>query len=342
MPQDHDGVGVVCPACRIMLRLPGPDDELPPLVAPIAEPAPEEPEEDLVEEYEDDTEADEAQAAARSDRNFIAILGVVGVVLVGVFAWWMMPQEKAPAPVAGMPAQAPVQDEQATTKPKDSGTSAESAPTLLVEIETVAKAFLDAPTQEAALEHVLDPEKTRAKWDAWLSGEGYEKPGFSSFASTPITTGSGEGAVSVVAVSVADASLREIALVRRDGRLKVDWDSWAAWSEMTWDEIREKKPTAPVLFRVQLTAVDYYNFDFADEREWSSYRLASLDGMSSLYGYVQRGGALDQQLRPVDVGAVTRLALKVKYPPGAARADQVIIDSVEAEGWVLDPQAAGK
>jgi hypothetical protein len=322
VPQDHDGAGVVCPACRIMLRLPGPDDELPPLVAPqagVAEPV-------EIEEFEEDTDTAEDVAAARSDRTFIATLAVAGVALVGLVAWWMMPDEKAPAVVVDAPP--PPVSTSSTSDPVD------APKPLLLEIEATVKAFLSAPTREEALKWVLDPATTAARWSAWSGDESHVAPGFQGMVGEPVTTGIGEGAVSHVQVRTGDFKLRGIALVKREGKLKVDWDSWAGWSELSWADFKKQKPVEPKLFRVVLSSVEYFNFDFRDDREWSSYRLDSPDGMSSLYGYVKRTGELDQQLRPVDPGAKSRWLLKLKFPPGATQEDQVLIDSIVAEGWV--------
>ena len=47
--------------------------------------------------------------------------------------------------------------------------------------------------------------------------------------------------------------------------LKVDWESWAGWSEISWEKFLSMKPVSEHVFRVTLSAVDYYNFGFADE-----------------------------------------------------------------------------
>jgi len=315
-----------------MLRLPGPEDEVPPLVAPaaaMAEPAEEE-------EY-DEMEADEAMAAARSDRTFIAILALAAICLVGVVAWWLMPEKKGPAPLADLPAPA-VSPRAGDASPAKGGGTVDPPKPLLIEIESAVKAFLEAPTREDALALVADPDGSARKWDAWFAGKTYAAPGFQGLVGDPVTTGVGEGAASVALVRTGDYRLREISLVKRDGHLKVDWDSWVGWSEMTWEEFRAKKPAKPVLFRVQLSLVDYFNFDFRDDNQWSSYRLDPQDGITSLYGYVPRTGDLDKRLRPADTGVKNRWVLKLKFPPDATRDNQVLIDSIVAEGWLVKPE----
>jgi hypothetical protein len=275
--------------------------------------------------------------AARSDRNFIAMLAVAAVILVGVVAWWLMPEKKGPAPVADLPKPVAQPGEASTTTNSGGPVVAPPKP-LLIEIESAVKAFLEARTREEALALVLDPKGSASKWDAWLAGEAYATPGFQGIVGDPVTTGTGEGATSLVQVRTGSYKLREINLIKHDGHLKVDWDSWVGWSEMTWEEFRTKKPTEPVLFRVQLSTVDYFNFAFQDDNEWSSYRLDSKDGMESMYGYVKRTGELDKRLRPPDPADMTKWTLKLKFPPNATSDKQVLIDSIVTDGWLVKPK----
>jgi hypothetical protein len=313
-----------------MLRLPGPDDELPPLISSRTAVA-----EAVENEEYDDADADEAVTAARSDRNFIAILAVAAVILVGIVAWWLMPEKKAPAAVVDAPQSMTPPAAASATTTNNGGLIVAPPKPLLIEIESAVKAFLEAPTREEALALVLDPEASARKWDAWFAGEAYAAPGFQGIVGDPVTSGTGEGATSLAQVRTGNFKLREIQLVKQDGRLRVDWDSWVAWSEMTWDEFRTKKPTEPVLFRVQLSAVEYFNFAFNDDNEWSSYRLDSPDGMETMYGYVKRTSDLDKRLHPADPADETKWVLKLKFPPDATRDNQVLIDSVVAEGWLV-------
>lgn len=137
-----------------------------------------------------------------------------------------------------------------------------------------------------------------------------------------------------VQVRTRDFELREIALVEVGDRLLVDWESWVGWSEMPWADFEREKPEQPKWFRVVLSKVDYYNFAFKDDAEWSSYRLDAPDGSTILYGYVPRAGELDQRIRPVDDTASVKLLLRLKYPPSAKSGNQVLIDAVAGQQWV--------
>jgi len=324
--QDHDGKGVVCPACRIMLRLPAPEDETPPLLTPMSGGESEELEE--IEAGEDD---DHAHDPGSGNLKFFLSLAVPALVLLGLFAWWMAPDPGKQDLAGPFPADlsaAPVGPSAAT--PAVAGT-------LVLEIESVVRSFLTAPSIEEALRHVRDPEKTAPKVDAWLAGKTYTAPGFRQVVGDSVSNNDTTGKVFKVDVRTGDFELREIVVFGTEGDLKVDWESWVGWSEMPWKEFQDQRPVEGKWFRVELSRVQYYNFDFKDESKWVSYRLISPYGTESLYGYVPRVSPLDEKIRPVDQNGKEKLLLKLKFPPDASSDNQVIIEAVSGVNWVELP-----
>jgi hypothetical protein len=81
--------------------------------------------------------------------------------------------------------------------------------------------------------------------------------------------------------------------------------------------------------------VDYYNFAFADDKKWRSFRLESLKGDQSMYGYVEKDSEVDRKIRISPESKQAALILKVRFPEGAKEdSNQVLIDEVVNEGWV--------
>lgn len=317
--QDHDGKGVVCPGCRVMLRLPGAGEETPPLITPARTGA-----EDEVEEIES---ADELPAAGGSDWKFLLGLSVPALLILGLFAWWMAPDAK--------PVEAPVASQLPPPSPGEAvdGKPAASAKNRMVEIEAVVKGFLAAATGEEILRFVRDPDRTAPKLSKWLEGRNYSAPGFREMIGDDVVPTAG-GNLTRVTVRTGDFEAREIVLMESDGNLKVDWESWVGWSEMSWSEFKEKRPTEGRWFRVNLSEVEYYNFDFTDEDAWVSYRLDSPDGLESLYGYVPPDGEIARKIPPFEKGATIKLLVRLKYPAGAHSNNQVLIDAVSGHEWV--------
>jgi hypothetical protein len=317
--QDHDGKGVVCPACRIMLRLPGAEDETPPLLAPALAAG--------ARELEEIEPGGEDEEPAGGDWKFLLSLAVPAIALLGLFAWWMAPDEPVPPSVSLVPAVIP---EKADEEP--------AAKSMLVAIESAVKAFLAAASEEEMLLHVRDPERTAPKLRSWHAGKPYAAPGFREMLGDSVAA-SDEKDLMTVTVRTGDFELRQIVLIESEGVLKVDWESWAGWSEMSWEDFLAKRPVDGKWFRVELSAVDYYNFDFTDEGRWVSYRLDSPDGAISLYGYVPRNDELDQKIRPFEDNLKVKLLLKLKFPEGGRSKNQVLIEAVTGQEWVELPGA---
>lgn len=305
-----------------MLRLPGGDDETPPLLTPASA------EDSGLEEIEANGGDDDAPDS-NGDLKFLLSLAVPALVLLGLFAWWMAPDPEKSRPASPLPA-GPVADEVEVVP-------APAAKGLILEIEAVVKSFLESPTPEEALPHVRDPERIAPKLKAWYAERTYTAPGFREVADDRVDSNDTTGEILTVRVRTGDFEIREIVLIGTEGNLKVDWESWVGWSEVPWAKFQSERPVEGKWFRAELSRVQYYNFAFKDETEWVSYRLTSPDGSASLFGYVPFASPLDEKIRPADEGGKVKLLLKLKYPPGALSDNQVIIESVSGQDWVEVP-----
>lgn len=115
----------------------------------------------------------------------------------------------------------------------------------------------------------------------------------------------------------------------------LDWESFVAYSDMTWAELAEKKPTEPVRVRVSAKRAFYYNDQFTDETKWQAVSLISPNEEDPIYGYVQKNSATAQRLFNFGNSDNLRLILDVYFPEDASKGDQVFIDSVVELGWVI-------
>jgi hypothetical protein len=203
-------------------------------------------------------------------------------------------------------------------------------------MEASAKGFLEAPTWQDSLRWVYLPDKVRAKAEAWYAAQPYETPGFKETSVEPIVLPIGDSEVDVVGLNVqtADYLDRQLALVRTPEGYRVDWESWAGWSESSWEDFKKERPTEPKLFRVVCSPTTYYNFSFKDEARWVSFRLESPERDEFLYGYSPVGEALATRLSPLDGIKERSVILKLRFPAGAETDNQVIIDGIVGTGWV--------
>ncbi|MCF7674867.1 MAG: hypothetical protein K9M97_05955 [Akkermansiaceae bacterium] len=208
---------------------------------------------------------------------------------------------------------------------------------LLVEAEPLARKFLEARTAAELLEVVSHPERVAARMRREYPDGKVVPPGMVEFAA-----GQGvayAGAAATINVRTTDYELRQLDFVESAEGLKISWESWVGWCEMSWTEFLEQRPTEPQLCRVVMRKVDYYNFDFTDDSRWRSYQLESVDGKWKVYGYVERDSVLDGRLQmDPDASAVLRI-LKLRFPDDpAGRGKQVLISEFATDGWV-EPDA---
>lgn len=205
---------------------------------------------------------------------------------------------------------------------------------LIAEAEPLARRFLEATSVEEMLPLVRNPEMAGPRMLEFYPQGKIEPPGLSTFNASGVPNY--RNAIVSVDLLTDEYETRQLAFVETDDGLKVDWESFAGWSEIPWDEFIAQRPTEPRLFRVILRVLEYYNFDFTDEAFWQSYRLESPDGEHIIFGYAERGSLLQQQLRPDVARSSIAATLILRFPEGAASDNQVIIERFVADGWIED------
>ncbi len=204
----------------------------------------------------------------------------------------------------------------------------------LAAAEPLARAFLTAETTDELLPLIRNPETAGPRIQSHFPDGKISAPGMAAFNTRLDVTR--EGAALSVLVRTDDMLEKRLAFFPTAEGLKIDWESWAGWSDMPWREFLASKPEQASMFRVVLSPVEYYNFGFTDDRKWQSYRLVSPDGEHALYGYVERGSPLDLSLRLSPDKKQADLTLLLKFPPKQSSHNQVLITQMLAEGWVLD------
>ena len=274
--------------------------------------------------------------SGRSEKRQMRLMLAGGVALflliVGGVVFSMNRGEKALARSAA-PLAVP-----AVASPKEAAPLLErSEASLLAASEPLVKKFLEATTVDDLLPLVRNPPVAEARMRAFYPAGKVKAPGLSQFNSS--------GGLSIrekfVSLSVVtrDHEEKALALIETPQGLKIDWESWVGWSDISWEKFLATKPVTGHVFRVTVSAVEYYNFGFADESKWRSYRLVSPDGETSLYGYVERGSVLEQRIHLDGETKSLAMMLSLKFPEGATTGSQVVIERLVADGWVDEGDA---
>ena len=208
-----------------------------------------------------------------------------------------------------------------------------SVPSILAETEPLARKFLEAKTIDELLPLIRKPERAKPRLQREFPQGRLDPPGLAQFniAGSPAFGDS----FTVIALRTRNFESRQLTFVQTPEGLKIDWESWAGWSELSWPALLSALPTQAIAFRVIVKRVDYYNFGFSDDTQWQSYRLESLDGEHMIFGYVQRGSAVAGKIHLGSEVDHAPMILKIRFPAHvAASNNQVVVDDVVATGWL--------
>jgi hypothetical protein len=180
-----------------------------------------------------------SSAAARGGKRYqTPALIVGGLVLAGLGLWLgfrpssdsSRPQAVAPVQAqrhAAEPAEAPV--ESAAPSPE------KAAESFLKEAEPIARRFLNATTVAEALRDVRLPERAGKRMERMFPGGTIGRVGLSAFPTEPDKVALG-GDAALVQVVTREGETRGLTFVRTPGGWKIDWESWAGWSDLPWEE----------------------------------------------------------------------------------------------------------
>ena len=202
--------------------------------------------------------------------------------------------------------------------------------------EPLAGKFLAARSIDELRPLVREPERAAPRMRAHYGGDAVMPAGLSQFNTRANVLR--EGSFFNLAVRTRDFEERDMAFVDTPEGLRIDWEGWVGWSAMPWEDFLAEKPTKPTLFRVSLRPVEYYNFGFADDSRWRSYRLDSPDGEHSLFGYVERGSPTDSRIQVAPEIKVSPYSLYLHFPAEGASRNQVLIERLAAESWFIEQE----
>jgi hypothetical protein len=354
--REYDGRGLVCPSCRRMLKIPLAGDDVPPLLMPQRPSPMKAPPSNPgahsggarrhtkkshhSERHMWEGSSGHASRLGLGEKRQMYWLLIVGtfllmVIVAGVLLTMFGGKAHAPPLVASSLGKPAVPSNQPET-PLPTNTRRTDA-AFLAEAEPLTRKFLEACRIEDLLPLVRNPSVAEARMRRHYSAGEIAAPGMVAFntASEILRTGT----TSILKSRTRSHDEIALAYVETPQGIKIDWESWVGWSDMSWQQFLTTKPTAGQVFRLVLCPTDYYNFAFANDNKWQAYRLTSPDGGNLLYGYAERGSVMNSKLRPSLDNQQTPLMLALKFPENATSNNQVLIEKIVAEGWVLESEA---
>ncbi|MFD2277401.1 hypothetical protein ACFSQZ_13050 [Rubritalea spongiae] len=125
-------------------------------------------------------------------------------------------------------------------------------------------------------------------------------------------------------------------IFQRGNQFLLDWESFVAYCDVDWDKIKEVFPKEPITVRAVRSRSEYYNHGF-DSETYQSFELMRNDSDTRFYAYVRRGSVAYSRLLPVGVSEIgIEMTLRVRYPEDAVGKNQLLIEEVVSDSWVVD------
>lgn len=267
---------------------------------------------------------------------------IISIITGGLFAWLFVTEERTKAPKGDATVEAPIvmpppkpqpQPQPQTKTPELDTEFFERHATFITQAEELAGKFLSAQSVEELRPLVRNPDTTIPRILKLHPDGKIDMGGLLTFNPADQFRKSDE----FISVTVRTKNYDERTMVfaeTADG-IRVDWESWAGWCEMGWEEFMAAKPTTGTLFRVKLNNTNYYNFNFSEEARWRSYTLLSHDEKYRIYGYVESGSQAAMDIGEAVEPGDRFFTLSLKFPENAESNNQVIIERVISNGWIV-------
>lgn len=123
-----------------------------------------------------------------------------------------------------------------------------------------------------------------------------------------------------------------ITVNEQDDAMWVSWKDSTLRQQVAYEDAAEDQPETAFTLPAQVTADDYYNYEFADPERWRCFKLTYPGVQGSFYGYAAADSEVLKQLEgPFQQALKAPVDLKVKFPPGKSGHKQVEILSLETD-----------
>ena len=229
---------------------------------------------------------------------------------------------------------------------------------IVSEAGSILTEYLQTKDYRERLAFVYDPEKSEPLMKQHYEKRGEKDPECGQILGAGyIGTGSSKLLYLILECATRpDSGMRANFHFSKTGKPMLDWESWAAWCEMSWADLKKERPQRSVVMRAVASESSYYNYEFSEGWRWLAVKLRSADGLQNVTGYVSRdsvagiamasliGVALPHNLPPETplpqlrgIGAKSLVTVRLAYPPNAQSDHCLKISELVADRWLLFP-----
>lgn len=146
-----------------------------------------------------------------------------------------------------------------------------------------------------------------------------------------------QGSFWIVNCTMKDKVVRHLLLEELpDQTVQVDWETEVCYQPMDWDRYVKERPAGSMDFRVWIVADSLHSHEFTDANQWTCYRLTTLHGDLSLYGYVRRESDAAKSLLQItqqNGTSQTPVLLRISTPTDLKSPLGVVIEKLLSPRW---------
>lgn len=204
--------------------------------------------------------------------------------------------------------------------------------------EATLKKYLTTSDWRERLPFVYDPERVKPLMQQFYEKQKYKDPKIGTLLNRGRYRLNGTEILHFSYSCSRPGDILELALRRNgDGDFVLDWTSFVGFSELSWQEFKQHRPTSSFLFRTYASSSDYYNYEFTDEKKYLSVSLLSPDGQINIHGYCERDSEVGRSLARLlgRTQAMSGIIVKLAFPEKAESNRCVLITQLISDRWLL-------
>ena len=220
--------------------------------------------------------------------------------------------------------------------------------TLLVErIDKETRDFFAATEVEDLIRHARQPERVGPLMRTYYADKKVFSGNLKAVTSLqPLTIGN-SGNFWRTNVSLSNGKTKNLIIeILKSGEPKIDWETLVCYQPMEWDDFVSQRPKGtPMDFRVMIETDSFYSHEFADSKQWKSFRLTTLGSEETLFGYTPADGELAKSLADFIHNNGEKKAsviLRLSIPEKIQSRRGVVIEKFLSPRWIyLTPPDSG-
>lgn len=209
--------------------------------------------------------------------------------------------------------------------------------------ETVARAYLNATSANAALPFVWGSDSIEEKFERYFRP--LSQPGSYELSLKDRVMGEGGKPQFLYRVGVSGEKARSLLVLPEGVMPKVFWEFFEEVGDLSWPAFFSKRPESPVEMRVWLYPVEQYVGGY-DKEKWQSYLLHDYAEKHKILAYAPRDLGDDWQIsaalrdEPVNfnrhkaVMALLKLTYRTEFQTGEESGVVAEINDVHATSWL--------